>query len=157
MKVVLLTVGATDSSELLTLIRKFEERIVRYIPFEIEFIPDVKVPSGKDSHYVKAKEAEQLLKRIQPQDLVWLLDENGKTFDSRGFASHIQKGMNSGPKRLICIIGGAFGFDTSLRKRANDSISLSKLTFNHQVVRLMTVEQLYRAFSILKGDPYHND
>jgi 23S rRNA (pseudouridine1915-N3)-methyltransferase len=157
MKVVLLTVGATDSSELLTLIRKFEERIARYIPFEIEFISDVKVPAGKDSHYVKAKEAEQLLKRIQPQDLVWLLDENGKTFDSRGLAAHIQKGMNSGPKRLICVIGGAYGFDASLRKKANDSISLSKLTFNHQVVRLMTVEQLYRAFSILKGDPYHND
>lgn len=157
MKVVLLTVGATESAELLTLIRKFEERIARYIPFEIDTIPDVKVPSGKDSHFIKAKEAEQLIKRIQPQDLVWLLDEKGKSFDSRGLAAHIQKGMNSGPKRLIFIIGGAFGFDPEIRKRANDSISLSKLTFNHQVVRLMTVEQLYRAFSILKGDPYHND
>ena len=157
MKLVLLTVGNTDSSELSTLIRKFEDRISRYVPFEMECIPDVKVPSGKDSHYVKAKEAAHLIKRILPQDLVWLLDEHGKLFDSRGFATHIQKGMNTGPKRLVCIIGGAYGFDDSLRKRANDTISLSKLTFNHQVVRLMTVEQLYRAYAILKGDPYHND
>lgn len=157
MKLVLLTVGVTDSKALQDLIHQFEVRISRYIPYQMESIPDVKISSGTSPAEFKTREAEQILKRLQPQDVVWILDENGKTFSSRGFAKHIQKAMNAGPKRLVLIIGGAFGFEDSIRHRANDSISLSNLTFNHQVVRLMAVEQLYRAFSILRGDPYHND
>ncbi|MFM1879154.1 MAG: hypothetical protein RLZZ241_2020 [Bacteroidota bacterium] len=157
MKLVLLSVGATDSPALKDLIHRFEARISRYIPFQMEYVPDVKITSGKDPAEFKSRESANILKRLQPQDVVWILDENGKMFSSRAFAQHIQKTMNAGPKRLVLIIGGAYGFDNAVRNRANDSISLSELTFNHQVVRLMAVEQIYRAFSILKGDPYHND
>lgn len=153
----LLTIGQTDSPELRVLIDRFRDRINRYVPFEIECIPDVKTNSGKEIADLKFREGQQIVKKIQPQDAVWILDEKGKSFDSRGLANHIQKAMNAGPKRLVLIIGGAFGFDAAVKEKANDSLSLSKLTFNHQVVRLMAVEQIYRALSILKGDPYHND
>ncbi len=106
---------------------------------------------------MRLKEGEALLRYLQPQDMVWLLDEKGKSFTSRGFADRLQKAMNAGPKRLVLIIGGAYGFSPDVRARAQASISLSDMTFNHQIVRLMAVEQLYRAFSILRGDPYHND
>lgn len=157
MKIILLTVGQTDSSELRTLIDEFGNRINRYIPFEIECIPNVKTYSVKEIAELKIRESQQILKRLLPQDAVWILDEKGKTFDSRGLATQLQKTMNAGPKRIVFIIGGAFGFDPSVTQKANDTLSLSKLTFNHQIVRLMAVEQIYRAFSILKGDPYHND
>ena len=157
MKLLLLTVGPTDDPSLRDQIETYAGRLGRYIPFEMESVPDVRSRGGLDPAVLKAREAEQLLRRLQPQDTVWILDENGKEFDSRGFARHLQKCMNAGPKRLVLIIGGAYGFDPGIRQRAQEIISLSKMTFNHQVVRLMAVEQLYRAFSILRGDPYHND
>ena len=157
MKLLLLTVGPTDAPSLRDQIETYAGRLGRYIPFEMESVPDVRSRGGLDPSMLKAREAEQLLRRLQPHDTVWILDENGKQFSSRGFAGHLQKCMNAGPKRLVLIIGGAFGFDPAIRQRAQEVISLSKMTFNHQVVRLMAVEQLYRAFSILKGDPYHND
>ncbi|MGB5654201.1 MAG: 23S rRNA (pseudouridine(1915)-N(3))-methyltransferase RlmH, partial [Robiginitalea sp.] len=98
-----------------------------------------------------------LLGRIRPGDTVWLLDEKGREFSSREFSEQLQKTMNAGPKRLVLIIGGAYGHGDELLARANAKVSLSRMTFNHQVVRLLALEQLYRAFSILKGDPYHND
>jgi 23S rRNA (pseudouridine1915-N3)-methyltransferase len=110
-----------------------------------------------DQAKLKEKEGAQLEKQLLPGDRLWLLDEKGKQFSSRGFARHIQKSMNSGPKRLLLVIGGAYGFTDEIREKAHDLISLSKMTFNHQQVRMIAVEQLYRAFSILKGDPYHND
>jgi len=157
MKLLLLTVGPTDAPSLRDQIETYAGRLARYIPFEMESVPDVRSRGGLDPSVLKAREAEQLLRRLQPHDTVWILDENGKQFSSRGFAGHLQKCMNAGPKRLVLIIGGAYGFDPAIRQRAQEVISLSKMTFNHQVVRLMAVEQLYRAFSILKGDPYHND
>lgn len=157
MKLLLLTVGPTDDPALRAQIDTYANRLGRYIPFEMESIPDVRARGGLDPAVQKAKEAEQLLRRLQPQDVVWILDEKGKEFTSRGFAQHLQKSMNAGPKRLVLIIGGAYGFDPAIRQLAQQAVSLSRMTFNHQVVRLMAVEQLYRAFSILKGDPYHND
>jgi len=157
MKVMLLTVGPTDAPALRAQIETYAERLSRYIPFEMESVPDVRSRGGLEPAVLKAREAEQLLRRLQPQDTVWILDEKGREFSSRGFAQHLQKCMNAGPKRLVLIIGGAYGFDPAIRERAQQGISLSKMTFNHQVVRLMAVEQLYRAFSILRGDPYHND
>ncbi len=153
----LLTVGPTDDPALRAQIETYAGRLNRYIPFEMEGVPDVRSRGGLDPGVLKAREADQLLRRLQPQDTVWILDEKGKEFDSRGFAGHLQKCMNAGPRRLVLIIGGAYGFDPAIRQRAQEAISLSKMTFNHQVIRLMAVEQLYRAFSILKGDPYHND
>ena len=157
MKLVLLTIGKTDSGPLKTLIKDFSDRLNRYIPFEMEAIPDIRGGGKQKPEILREQEAIQVLKRLQPSDIVWLLDESGKEFSSRGFASYIQKAMNTGPKRLVLVIGGAYGHGESLQKHSRERISLSKMTFNHQVVRLLAVEQLYRAFSILKGDPYHND
>lgn len=157
MKLLLLTVGPTDDPALRAQIETYASRLGRYIPFEMEHIPDVRGRGGLEPAVQKAREAEHLQRRLQPQDAVWILDEKGKEFTSRGFAQHLQKCMNAGPKRLVLIIGGAYGFDPAIRQLAQQAVSLSRMTFNHQVVRLMAVEQLYRAFSILKGDPYHND
>ena len=157
MKLLLLTIGKTDSANLQALLNNFEGRIRRYVPFDLEVIPDVRVRGKASPEMLRQRESEEVLKRIQPTDTLWLLDENGRQFTSRGFATHLQKCMNAGPKRLVLVIGGAYGHGAALRSRANGSISLSGMTFNHQVVRLMAVEQLYRAYSILRGDPYHND
>ena len=140
-----------------TLIEDFASRLNRYIPFEMASIPDIRGGGKLSSEIRKEQEGTLVLKRLQPADMVWLLDETGKEFTSRGLAAHLQKAMNKGPKRLVLVIGGAYGHGDSLSQRARECISLSKMTFNHQVVRLLAVEQLYRAFSILKGDPYHND
>ena len=157
MKLVLLTVGKTDSGPLKTLLADFSKRLSRYIPFEMETAADMRGGGKLPPETLREKEAAEVLKRLQPTDVVWLLDEKGKEFSSRGFASHLQKCMNTGPKRLVLVVGGAYGHGEALKQRARERISLSKMTFNHQVVRLLAVEQLYRAFSILKGDPYHND
>jgi 23S rRNA (pseudouridine1915-N3)-methyltransferase len=156
-KLLLLTVGKTDSQHLEFLVAEFSKRLNRYVPFELRAVPDIKKKGNRDAASIQEEESREVLKYIHPSDTVLLLDEKGKEFSSRNFAAYLQKCMNSGPKRLVLVIGGAYGHGTSLRHRAFASISLSKMTFNHQVVRLMAVEQLYRAFSILKGDPYHND
>ena len=157
MKLVLLTVGQTDSGPLKKLIDDFSSRLNRYIPFEVECIPDIRGGGKLSTEILREREAAQVLKRLQPTDRVWLLDEHGREFTSRGFAAHLQKCMNSGPKRLVLVIGGAHGHGKSIQQCAKEHISLSRMTFNHQVVRLLAVEQLYRALSILRGDPYHND
>ena len=149
--------GRTDSDELQKLIDGFAARIARYVPFRMEFLPDVRQKGKPEVGRLQAAEAEKFRSALRPSDTVWLLDEKGKQPDSRGFATQLQKAMNAGPKRLVLVIGGAYGFDPSLRERADGSVSLSRMTFNHQVVRLMAVEQIYRGFSILRGDPYHND
>lgn len=157
MKLILLAVGKTDTAPLEALITDFERRLNRYIPFEIRIVPDIRAKGKAEPGWLREKEAEAILRALQPQDTLWLLDEKGREYSSRGFAGQLQKCMNAGPKRLVLVIGGAYGFDQSLRERADKVVSLSKMTFNHQVVRLLAVEQLYRGFSILRGDPYHND
>lgn len=157
MKLILLAVGKTDAGPLEALIAEFEGRLKRYVPFEIRIVPDVRTKGKAQPERLKEQEAEAILRVIQPQDALWLLDEKGREYTSRGLAGQLQKCMNAGPKRLVLVIGGAYGFSDSLRARAEKLVSLSKMTFNHQVVRLLAVEQLYRAYSILRGDPYHND
>jgi 23S rRNA (pseudouridine1915-N3)-methyltransferase len=156
-KLLLLAMGKTGSGPLADLMADFEKRLNRYIPFEMETVPEIRIKGKARPERQKQEEAAALLSRIQPGDTVWLLDEKGREYSSRGFAGQLQKCMNSGPKRLVLVIGGAYGHGTELRERANDQVSLSKMTFNHQVVRLLALEQLYRAYSILRGDPYHND
>ena len=157
MKLLLLTMGKTDSGPLSLLTADFETRLNRYIPFEMEAVPEIRLKGRARPERQKQEEAVALLSRIQPADTVWLLDEKGREFTSREFASQLQKAMNSGPKRLVLVIGGAYGHGEQMRVRASARVSLSKMTFNHQVVRLLALEQLYRAYTILKGDPYHND
>lgn len=149
--------GKTDSGALTSLMADFENRLKRYVPFEMESVREIRLKGKISPQRQKQEEAAALLTRIKPTDTVWLLDEKGHEFSSRQFSAQLQKAMNAGPKRLVLIIGGAYGHGDELRARANATVSLSRMTFNHQVVRLLALEQLYRAYSILKGDPYHND
>ncbi|SFN38520.1 23S rRNA (pseudouridine(1915)-N(3))-methyltransferase RlmH [Salegentibacter flavus] len=156
MTIKLVCIGKTDSTELKQLIEMYKKRLQFYIKFEIEVIPDLKKAKNLDENQQKTKERELILSKVQASDFVVLLDEKGKEFTSVGFSEYIQKRLNSGMKQLIFVIGGPYGFSEDLYKRADSKLALSKLTFSHQMVRLFFTEQLYRAFTILKNEPYHH-
>lgn len=122
----------------------------------MEFIPDLKKAKNLEEGLQKQKEGELILSRIQPSDFVVILDENGDQFSSEGFSEYLQKRMNSGLKQLVFIIGGPYGFSEEVYQRSNSKLSISKMTFSHQMVRLFFIEQLYRGFTILKNEPYHH-
>ena len=127
-----------------------------YIKFELEIIPDLKNSKNLSEASQKEKEGELILKKVQTSDELVLLDEQGKQYSSVDFSDYLQKKMNAGLKQLIFVIGGPYGFSAEVYQRANGKISLSKMTFSHQMVRVFFVEQLYRAFTILKNEPYHH-
>lgn len=156
MKIKLLVVGKTQSGELASLIDTYTRRVNRYLPFEIDVVPDPKKAGNLPENMLKQKEAQQILDRLRDSDTVFLLDEKGKQFGSVEFSEFLQEQMNRGGKQLVFVVGGAFGFDSTVYNRAQGKISLSKMTFSHQMVRLFFVEQLYRGFSILRNEPYHN-
>ena len=156
MTIKLVCVGKTDKRELENLINIYSERLQHYIKFELEVIPDLKKTKNLDENQQKTKEGDLILSGTQNSDFMVLLDENGKQYDSVAFSEYIQKRMNTGLKRLIFVIGGPYGFSDAIYTRANGKISLSKMTFSHQMVRLFATEQLYRAFTILKNEPYHH-
>ena len=156
MTIKLVCIGKTDKKELETLIKIYSDRLQHYIKFEFEIIPDLKKTKNLDENQQKSKEGELILSGFQNSDFVILLDENGKQFNSESFSEYIQKRMNTGLKRLIFVIGGPYGFSEEVYQRADSKISLSKMTFSHQMVRLFFTEQLYRAFTILKNEPYHH-
>jgi 23S rRNA (pseudouridine1915-N3)-methyltransferase len=156
MKVVLAAIGKTDEKYLEQGIDKYSKRINKYLQFDIEIIPDIKNTKNMNAAVQKEKEGELILKKIQQGDYVILLDENGKTYSSVGFAEQLNSIYISGYKRLIFIIGGPYGFSNAVYNRCNSKISLSKMTFSHQLIRLIFVEQFYRAQTILKGEPYHH-
>lgn len=156
MKIKLLAVGKTDSSALLQLIQKYEARLRHYISFSIEIIPDLKNSKNLSEKIQKEKEGFLILNKISNTDRLFLLDDKGKSFDSLEFSKFIQKQMNSGLKQLVLIIGGPYGFSQEVYQKAHGKISLSKMTFSHQMVRLFAIEQIYRAFTILKNEPYHH-
>lgn len=156
MTIKLVCIGKTDSTELKQLIEMYEKRLQFYIKFELEVIPDLKKAKNLDENQQKIKEGELILTKVQASDFVVLLDEKGKEFTSVGFSEYIQKRLNSGMKQLIFVIGGPYGFSQDVYKRADSKLALSKLTFSHQMVRLFFTEQLYRAFTILKNEPYHH-
>ncbi|GAA4322389.1 23S rRNA (pseudouridine(1915)-N(3))-methyltransferase RlmH [Pontixanthobacter gangjinensis] len=156
MTIKLVCIGKTDKKELETLIKVYADRLQHYIKFEFEIIPDLKKTKNLDENQQKTKEGELILAGVQNSDFVVLLDENGKQYSSENFSEYIQKRMNTGLKRLIFVIGGPYGFSETVYSRADSKISLSKMTFSHQMVRLFFTEQLYRAFTILKNEPYHH-
>ena len=156
MTIKLVCIGKTDKKKLEDLIDIYSNRLQHYIKFEFEVIPDLKKTKNLDENQQKSKEGELILSGIQNSDFLVLLDENGKQFSSEAFSEYIQKRMNTGLKRLIFVIGGPYGFSEEVYKRANSKVSLSKMTFSHQMVRLFFTEQLYRAFTILKNEPYHH-
>ena len=127
-----------------------------YIKFDLEFIPDIKNVKNLSEPQQKEKEGELILSKLTPTDQLILLDENGSTFSSVGFSDYLQKKMNSGVKTLVFVIGGPYGFSEEVYKKSQGKVSLSEMTFSHQMVRLFFIEQLYRGFTILRNEPYHH-
>lgn len=156
MTIKLLTIGKTDDSGLQALIDTYVKRLGHYNRFELEIIPDLKRTKNLHTEQQKVMEGKCILDKVNPSDFLVLLDENGRQYSSEGFSEYIQKRLNSGMKQLIFVVGGPFGFSEEVYQRANGKLSLSKMTFSHQMVRLFFTEQLYRAFTILKNEPYHH-
>jgi len=157
MKIILLTVGKTTNSNLITLQEEYQNRLKFYIPFELIVIPELKNTKSLSIIEQQEKEADLILKQIEPTDKVVLLDEKGKQFTSVAFSEYISKKLMATHKRMIFVVGGPYGFSERVYQRANNKISLSAMTFSHQMIRLIFVEQLYRAMTILKGEPYHHE
>ena len=157
MKIKLLAIGKTDDKNLQTLIETYQNRLKHYINFELEVIPDIKNAKNLSEPEQKEKEGELILKKLIPTDVLILLDEKGKEYRSVDFSKYLQKKMNSGIKQLVFVIGGPYGFSEEVYKKSTGKISLSKMTFSHQMIRLFVVEQLYRAFTILRNEPYHHE
>ncbi len=156
MTITLLAIGKTDNSELNSLISDYTKRLGHYVKFKLEIIPDLKKVKNLSEAQQKEKEGDLILKHTTKSDVLILLDENGKQFSSVDFSKYLQKHMNSGIKNLILVIGGPYGFSDAIYKRAQGKISLSKMTFSHQMVRLFIIEQIYRGFTILRNEPYHH-
>jgi len=157
MKVILLTVGKTNDLSLKNVILDYQKRLKFYISFEIEELAELKNTKSMSEDVQKQKEGELLMKYFQEGDDVILLDDKGSQFTSKEFSSFMEKKSVSGLKRLIFVVGGPYGFSDAVYNRANGKVSLSKMTFSHQMVRLIFVEQLYRAMTILRGEPYHHE
>ena len=156
MNIKVLAIGRTDDKQLQQLIDLYVKRLSHYVKFELDIIPDLKNTKNLSESQQKEKEGELILKKLSPTDMLILLDENGKQFTSMEFSNYLQKRMNSGIKTLVFVIGGPYGFSESVYAKAQGKISLSKMTFSHQMVRLFVVEQLYRGFTILRNEPYHH-
>lgn len=156
MQIKLLAVGKTDSAAIAELTEIYTKRLTRYIRFEIQIIPDLKKRAKLSFEQQKKQEGDLILNQLATSDFVVLLDEAGKQYTSLAFADYLQQRMNSGIKTLVFIIGGPYGFSEEVCQRANSKLSLSKMTFSHQMVRLFFAEQVYRAFSILNNEPYHH-
>lgn len=157
MKFTLLVVGRTVEKHYITAINDYAERTKHYISFDIEVIPELKNTKSLSMEQQKEKEGELILKALQPGDVPVLLDEYGKEFRSVEFASWVERKMHTVSKRLVFIIGGPYGFSPAVYAVAQEKISLSKMTFSHQMIRLIFVEQLYRAMTILNNGPYHHE
>lgn len=157
MRILLLVVGKTNQSYILEGFTKYVARLKYYVSFDYDEIPKIKKRKSLTEDQQKKIEADLILGKLNATDYLVLLDEKGVSYSSLDFSNYVQKKMNSGIKRLVFVVGGPYGFDSSLYSRSNAMLSLSKMTFSHQMIRLFIVEQLYRAFSILKNEPYHNE
>ena len=156
MKLTLLTVGKTDVRWVRDGLDLYVSRLKHYVPFSLVEIPELKNASALSQDQIKEREGELILAALKPSDEVVLLDEHGKQFRSVEFAQHLQERMNRG-RDLVCVVGGAYGFSQKVYDRAPGRLSLSPMTFSHQMVRTVFAEQLYRAFTILRGEPYHHE
>ena len=157
MKVCLLVIGKTDAAYVRAGIEEYEKRLKFYIPYEMKVIPDVKNAKSLTENQQKEKEGELILGQLEASDWVVLLDERGNEYTSKEFSEFLAQKMLMGIKRLVFVIGGPYGFAEQIYKRAHAKISLSKMTFSHQMVRMIFAEQLYRAMTIQKGEPYHHE
>lgn len=157
MKILLIVVGKTDQKWLTEGISQYVERLTHFCQFEMQVIPDIRNTKNMDQNVQKQHEGELILNLLQPSDDVWLLDDKGREMTSAETARWLEKRMSQSTKRLVFIIGGPYGFSPDVYDRVPGRLSLSKMTFSHQMVRLIFVEQLYRAFAILNNLPYHHE
>lgn len=157
MKVTLLCVGKTDEEYLQKGIEKYLKRLKHYVSFEVAIIPDLKQTKNLTEKQQREKEGQAMLKQVHPTDMLVLMDERGKTLRSVEFAAFFEKQMLNSVPHIVFGVGGPYGFDDAVYQRANSIMSLSTMTFSHQMVRLFFVEQVYRAFSIIRGEPYHHE
>ena len=157
MQIDLIVVGKTDMREVESLVEMYAKRINFYCKFSITTLPDVKNTKNLSIKQQRTAEGEAMLRQVSDGDYVMLLDERGEEFRSLDFAQWLQKRLNSGIRRLVLVIGGPYGFSEEVYARANGKLSLSLMTFSHQIVRAIFTEQLYRAFAILNNDPYHHE
>ncbi len=157
MKITLIAVGKTTEKYFVDAIDEYRNRLKFYLPFEFEIIPELKNTKSLSELQQKEKEGELILKQLQPGDVLVLLDEHGKEFTSMKFADYIEKKTHSVSKRLVFVIGGPYGFSEKVYAAAQEKISVSKMTFSHQMIRMIFLEQLYRAMTILNNEPYHHE
>ena len=157
MKIVLLSIGKTNEKYLIGGISLYQKRLKHYTSFEMIEIPNIKKSQNLSKLELMKKEGDLILKNILNSDYLVLLDDKGKEYNSLSFSEKIQNWMLSGKKRIIFVVGGAYGFSEEVHQRGNEKLSLSKMTFSHQMVRLFFVEQLYRGYSILNNEPYHHE
>jgi 23S rRNA (pseudouridine1915-N3)-methyltransferase len=157
MKVILLTVGKTNEINFINSISDYQKRLKFYIPFELIELPELRNTKSLSEEQQKQREGEMLLQTVDAADDVVLLDDKGSEYTSMQFSAFMQRKMAGGSKRLVFVVGGPYGFSPAVYSRANGKISLSRMTFSHQMVRLIFVEQLYRAMTILRGEPYHHE
>ena len=156
MKTTLVLIGKTVNKHFIANINDYCERISHYMPFDINVIPEIKNTKNLTEQQQKEREGEMILKSVNTSDTVVILDEHGVDFRSVEFASWLQKKQNTA-RRLVFVVGGPYGFSQAVYKRANEKISLSKMTYSHQMVRVIFTEQIYRACTIIKGEPYHHE
>ena len=156
MKLTLLVIGKTDKDFVKKGIEEYQKRLVHYLPFEMKIIPDLKNTKNLSENQQKQKEGELILDKIKSGDTLILLDEAGKEFSSISFSKFMEQKMIGGIKNLVFVIGGPYGFSDAVYQKAQGKVSLSKMTFSHQMIRMIFVEQLYRAMTIIKGEPYHH-
>lgn len=157
MKITLVVIGKTNGKFLIEGINEYTKRLSYYIPFNIDYLPDVKNNKKLSEDQQKTLEGNTILGSLEKSDYVVLLDEHGKEFTSIEFSKYIEKKMTAVPKRLVFIVGGPYGFSKEVKERANEKISLSKMTFSHEMIRLIFTEQLYRAMTIINNEPYHHE
>lgn len=157
MEITILSVGKVASPWIAKGIEEFEKRLSRYIKFSSKLIPDIRNSKALTKDLIKIEEGKNLLTEINPSDFVILLDERGKEFSSQSFSHWIEKQLSSGKKRIVFVIGGPFGFSEAIYQRSDSQLSLSKMTFTHEMAKLFFTEQIYRAFTILNNEPYHHD
>jgi 23S rRNA (pseudouridine1915-N3)-methyltransferase len=157
MNIKLTVIGKTEEKHLIEAVETYTKRLKHYINFEILYLPDIKGVKNLSPLEIKTKEGEMLLKHMEKYDRNILFDERGKQFTSIEFSQYLQKQMNQGIKNLNFIVGGAYGFSEEVYKASNDKVSISKMTFSHQMIRLLITEQIYRAFTILNNEPYHKE
>lgn len=157
MKTIFIVIGKTTDQRIASLTDEYINRISHYMPFEMQVIPELRNAKSLSQEQQKEQEASLLIKSFQPNDYIVLLDEHGKERRSMDFAQWMQKRMAAGPRRLVFVVGGPYGFAQQIHKLAQEEISLSQMTFSHQMIRLLFVEQIYRAMTILNGEPYHHE